>query len=115
MDDNDVHQHRRSDDKEDLQSHRLQAAAQSTAAMMISRLVTPALLTALLAVSAYIGSRLVNQLDEQGRDLSAVKSDVRDLNTRMTEGILRQVNDHNTRLENHEERLQNIERSVPTP
>ena len=113
MDDHDVHQHRRSEDTDGMQGHRLQAAAQSTAAMLISRLLTPALLTALLAVSAYIGARLVRQLDDQGRDLSAVKSDVRDLNTRMTEGVLRQINDHSSRIDNHEERLQHLERVVP--
>ena len=115
MDDQDVHQHRRHGDTDDLHGHRLQAAADSSLAKIMARLVTPALLTALLAVSGYIGSRMVAQLDDQGRDIRNVQSDVRDLNTRMTEGVIRQVNSNSSRIDDHEKRLQNLERSVRTP
>ena len=100
---------------DDLHGHRLQAAAESSTAKVLARLVTPALLAGLLAVSGYIGSRLVTQLDEQGRDLQAVRSDVRDLNTRMTEGVIRQVNGNSSRIDDHEKRLQVLERTVRTP
>lgn len=115
MDDNDVHQHRRNGDPEDLQAHRLQAAADSSTAKIVARLVMPALLSLLLGVSAYIGTRLVDQLDAQGRDIASVRSDVRDLNTRMTEGVIRQVNSNSSRIDDHEKRIQTLERTVKTP
>ncbi len=56
-----------------------------------------------------------DQLSEQGRDMQTVKSDVRDLNTRMTEGVIRQVNSNSTNIADHEKRLQVLERAVRTP
>lgn len=115
MDDTDVHQHRRSTDTDDAQGHRLRVAADSSVAKIMARIVTPALLAGLLAVSGFIGTRLLKQLDDQTRDLQAVKSDVRDLNTRLTEGVIRQVNSNSDRISDHEKRIQTLERTVRTP
>lgn len=113
--DHDVHQHQRSTDTDDVHGHHLRAAADSSVAKFMARIVTPALLAGLLAVSGFIGTRLLKQLDDQTRDLQAVKSDVRDLNTRLTEGVIRQVNANSDRIADHEKRLQTIERVVRTP
>lgn len=110
-----MHQHRRQDDSDDLRGHRMEAAAESTMAKFFARIVTPAMLALTMALCGWIGTRLISQMDDQGRDLDAVKSDVRDLNTRMTEGVIRQVNSNSSRIDDHEKRLQVLERTVKTP
>ena len=115
LDTNDVHKHRRSGDTDDMTGHRLERAADSSLAKIVTRLVTPMLLSALLFVSGYLGSRLVNQSDKQGDDIASMKSDIRDLNTRMTEGVIRQVASQSQRVDDHESRIQKLERTMPTP
>ena len=107
--------HRRSDDTDDQHGHRLQAAVESTFAKSVSRLVTPALLTCLLVVSGFVGTRLVSQLDDQGHDISKIKSDLVVVSTRLDEGVIRQVNDNGKRIDKLEDRVQVIERAVKTP
>ena len=111
----DMHEHRRNNDTDDHHSRRLQAVAESATAKFFARVVTPALLSVTLGMGAWIGTRLLTQLDEQGRVIQSVKSDMRDLNTRMTEGVIRQVNSHSSSIDDIEKRLQVVERSVPTP
>lgn len=113
--DNHMPNHRRSDDTEDGQGHRLQSAVESTFAKSAGRLVTPMLLTALLGISTFIGSRLVSQLDDQGHDISKIKGDLVQVSARLDEGVIRQVNDNGKRIDKIEDRVTVLERSVRTP
>lgn len=118
MADDDMHQHRRSTDTDDLHGHRLQAAADSTAAKVVNRLVSPVIGVLITVIGFFLVRTLndvaANQL-EQGRDLAQVKSDVRNINTRLDEGVIRQVNANTQQITDHEHRIQAIERAVPTP
>lgn len=110
-----AHLNRRSDDPQDGQRHRVLEAVESTQAKVIARVVTPMLLTALLGVVLWIGQAALSRQEEQRDDISQIKSDVRDLNTRMTEGVVRQVNTNAEAIHDHEQRLQVLERTVDTP
>ncbi len=93
-DSDDMPNHRRNDDTDDMGSHRLQAAAESTVAKFSARVITPVLLSALLVVSGFVGTRLVNQLDGQGMDISKIKSDLIVVSTRLDEGALRRIDEN---------------------
>lgn len=113
-----MHQHRRNSDTDDMHGHRLQAAADSTAARVFARLVSPAL-GVFLSIIGFFLIRTLNEVannqQEQGRDIAQVKSDVRNINTRLDEGIIRQVNASAEELKDHERRIRAIERTVKTP
>lgn len=103
--------HRRSDDNEDLQGHRLQAAVDSTTAKFLARYLVPVL----LAWMAWQGKEGLGELKEQRGDIAQMKSDIRVVTTRLDEGVVRQVNNNTQQLVDHEKRLQVIERTVKTP
>lgn len=120
-----MHQHSRNSDAEDPQAHRLLAAAESTTAKVMNRLLTP-VLALVLAVLGFFAVRLLNdvaanqrqQADnqvQQGLDIAQVKSDVRNLNTRLDEGIIRQVNQNTQSMQDLDRRVRVLERAVPTP
>lgn len=113
-----MHQHRRSTDTDDMHGHRLQAAAGSTAALVMNRLVSP-VLGILLTIIGFFLVRTLNDVaanqQDQGRDIAQVKSDLRNINTRLDEGVIRQVNANTQQITDHERRIQAIERAVPTP
>lgn len=95
--------------------HRLQQLAESNVAIAGSRLVTPALLLITIGLVSWIGVGFSTQLAQQGRDIAEVKTDVRVLGTRLDAQVIRQV-DHNTkRVDRLEDRVEVLERSVPTP
>ena len=114
----DMHQHRRSTDTDDMHGHRLQAAADSTAARVMNRLVSP-VVGIMLTIIGFFLVRTLNDVaasqQDQGRDIAQVKSDLRNINTRLDEGVIRQVNANTQLLTEHERRIQAIERAVPTP
>lgn len=110
-----AHLNRRTDDPNDGQRHRVLEAVESTQAKVVARLITPALIAALIGVVVWIGQRALAKQEEQRDDIAQIKSDVRDLNTRMTEGVIRQVNSNTERITEHERRLQNLEGVVKTP
>lgn len=113
-----MHQHRRNTDTDDMHGHRLQAAADSTAARVFARLVSPAL-GIFLSVIGFFLIRTLNEVAdnqrEQGRDIAQVKSDVRNINTRLDEGVIRQVNANAEQIIDHERRIRAIEHKVPMP
>lgn len=117
-----AHLNRRSDDPDDGKRHRVLEAVESTQAKFIARLVVPVLLSALVAISGFIGTRLLAQLDAQGSDIAQVKSDVRVLSTRFDEVALQQVRGNTARLDQVEKkdveqdrRIDALERTVKTP
>ena len=105
----------RSNQSDDGQRHRVRELVESTGAMFTTRVVTPALLVALIGVVVWIGQSALSKQEEQRDDIAQIKSDLRDLNTRMTEGVIRQVNSNTERLNDHERRLQYLQGAVKTP
>lgn len=117
-----THLNRRTSDDDDGKRHRVLEAVESTQAKLISRVLVPVLLTALLGVSGFVGARLLRQLDSQGDDIAQVKSDVRVLSTRFDEVTLRQVESNTQRIGMTEKkdveqdrRIDALERTVKTP
>lgn len=114
--------HRRHDDTKDMQGHRIQNAVDSTWLKVFARMVLPIAMT---VIGFFLVRTLVNVEEgqrrsaiataEQGRDLSQVKSDVRNITTRLDEGVVREVKNNGTRLEDHEKRIQVLERTVRVP
>src|SRR3954465_4898159 len=98
-----MHQHRRNEDIDETRHRGMQAAADSTLAKFSARVVTPVLLSALLVVGGFIGSRLVAQIDDQGRDITKIKGDLAVVSTRLDEGVIRQVNDNGKRIDKMED------------
>lgn len=86
-----THLNRRSDDPDDGYRHRVLEVVESTQAKLISRLLVPVLLAALIGISGFVGTRLLAQLDSQSEDITQVKLDMRVLSTRFDEVALRQV------------------------
>lgn len=117
-----AHLHRRSGDTDDGKRHRLLEVVESTQAKFVARLVVPVLLSALVVISGFIGTRLLAQLDTQGNDIAQVKSDMRVLSTRFDEVALRQVASNTDRIGQVEKkdidqdrRIDALERTVKTP
>lgn len=113
---------RRSDDPDDGRSHVIQNAVESTGLKVFARVVLPTLLAAI----GFFLLRTLSSVEEgqktsaraiaaQGIDIGQVKSDVRNINTRLDEGVIRQVNANTQNLADHEKRIQLIERTVRTP
>ena len=116
------HLNRRTEDPDDGRSHVIQHAVESTGLKVVARVVVPAL----LAVLGFFLLRTLSNVEEgqkssaraiaeQGLDIGQVKSDVRNINTRLDEGVVRQVNANTSIIGEHEKRLQVLERTVKTP
>lgn len=116
-----MHTHRRRDDSDDARGHRLEAAAESTFAKLLARYGMPLL----LGIVSYFAGQMLSDirvgLAEQSRTfaeqaaaqsaaIAQLRSDLRVLGTRMDEGVIRQVDQHGRQIENHEQRLQALER-----
>lgn len=119
MTDDMAHLNRRMTDDDDGKRHRMLEAVESTQAKIISRVLVPVLLAGLLAVSGFVGKRLLRQLDTQGSDIAQVKSDVRVLSTRFDEVTLRQVESHASHIDalekkdvDQDRRIDALERTV---
>lgn len=117
-----AHLNRRNDDSGDGQRHRVLELVEGTGAKFIARVMVPALLTVLVVISAFVGKRLLAQLDTQGADIAQVKTDMRVLSTRFDEVALRQVASNTDRIGQGEKkdidqdrRLDALERTVKTP
>ena len=101
---------------EDVQPQRgLDRMVESKVALTGSRLVTPLLLMVCIGLISWIGAGFSGQLAQQGRDIAEVKTDVRVLGTRLDAQVIRQVDQNTKRVERLEDRVEILERSVPTP
>lgn len=117
-----AHLNRRSDDPSDGRRHRVLEAVESTQAKVVARVITPALLMALLGVVVWIGQSALQRQEEQRSDIAQIKSDLRVLSIRFDEGALREIASHTSRIEmgdkkdvEQDRRLDAIERAVRTP
>lgn len=106
----DVHQHRRHDDDD---APRLQRIARSEFAVAAAQFGTPILLAACIGLIGWIGNGFNARLDEQGKDLQQVKSDLRVLGTRLDAQVIRQVDSNTRHISNLEGRVQDLERTGP--
>ncbi len=111
-DSDDMHAHRRNDDTDDMQGHRLQATVDSTFAKFSARVVTPLLLTGLTVFGGFLGTRLITQLDDQGRDISKIKSDLIVVSTRLDEGALRRIDENAKANVRQDEELSKLKEGV---
>jgi NhaP-type Na+/H+ and K+/H+ antiporter len=98
---------------DEVRGHRLQAVAESTLAKSVSRFVVPVLITVIGWFLMRTTDRIEVTQQKQGDDLAQVKSDVRDLGTRLDAQVIRQVETNTKRIDALDERVQKIEREVP--
>lgn len=101
---------------------RIDRAADSALAKIGARIVTPVLLAITIGLLGFLGQSLIQSnkdlaktQDDQGKDIASIKSDVRDVNTRMDERVIRQVETNTSDIQSLKERVQTIERVVKTP
>lgn len=109
-------------DMDDLNGSRLEAAAESSVAKIGARIVTPVLLVITLSLIGFTGKAIINGQTEgaardesQGRDIEQIKSDIRNVNTRLDEGVIRQVNTNTEDIKQLKSDVETIKRAVPTP
>lgn len=107
----------------------MEAAADSPLAKVTARIVMPVLIFLLTLSISIIGWFVIqssNRIEatqakqakdqrEVAEEVSVVKSDVRVIYTRLDAQVLRQIELNTKKLDNHEDRIQKLERSVPTP
>lgn len=101
---------------------RMERAAESSVAKIGARIVTPVLLTVTLVVLGALGNSLIQSQQGQAagqadlaRDVAAIKSDVRDTRTVLSERVIRQIDSNSKRIDGVEQRLQVVERTVMHP
>lgn len=111
----DVHAHRRQGDHDDSTGHRMEAAAESTFAKLLARFGTPVMLGIIGYYVVQSNNRVEGAQEVQGRDIAQIKSDVRDVNTRLDAQVIRTVESQGRHIDNIEQRVQLIERVVKTP
>ena len=117
-----MHPNRRSDDPDDGKRHRLLDAVESTQAKVFARFLLPLLLTvvgffavrALNDIAATQQSQGVAQ-QVQGQAIAQIQSDVRNVNTRLDERVIRNVELNEKRIDKLEDRVELIERTVRVP
>ena len=101
---------------------RIERAAESSIAKIGARIVTPVLLTITLIVLGALGNSLMQSQkkqadgqDDLAKDVAAIKSDVRDTRTVLSERVIRQIDSNSKRIDAVEQRLQIVERAVRLP
>lgn len=92
--------------------HRVENAVESVTAKLVSRALMPVLVTVLLGMLTWIGNGALATIREQGQDIQQIKTDMRVISTRLDEGVVRQVNTNAAHIDDHERRLQQVERKV---
>lgn len=100
---------------EEHHESRMERATESTIAKAFARFAVPGLL-AIVSWFLVTGiGDLKTDVRTQGSDIVIIKSDIRDVNTRLDSQVLRQVETNTLTLSAHERRIQALERSVRTP
>lgn len=111
----DMHQHHRQSDPD---ATRMERVAQSAVTKVVAAGAV-ALLPILLGVIAWFGGAALSNIQvaqqEQGQAIQQIKSDVRDVNTRLDAQVIRQVDSNSRRLDSLDDRVQTLERAVPLP
>ena len=121
----DMPSHRRHDDTADIiepTRHRLVDVAESAVAKVGARIVTPTLLAVTIALLTLIGKQVLEGQekseagqDELRRDVGRLSSDVRNINTRLDERVIRQVETNTDDIRDLKKRVGQLESSVRTP
>lgn len=121
----DMPNHRRHDDAADITEptrHRLVDVAESAVAKVGARIVTPTLLAITIALLGLIGKQVLDgqarsdaRLDVLGGDVVQLSSDVRNINTRLDERVIRQVETNTDDIRDLKKRVGQLESSVRTP
>lgn len=107
-----THPNRRSTDPDDGERHAVLQLVESTAAKFIARVLLPIVVSALCALTMWVGRTALDRIDAQGHDIQQVQSDLRVISTRLDERVIRQVDENKREIEDHEHRLQLVERKV---
>lgn len=105
-----THPNRRSTDPDDGERHAVLQLVESTAAKFIARVLLPIVVSALCALTMWVGRNALDRIDDQGRDIAQVKSDLRVISIRLDEGVIRQVDQNKEVIDDHEHRIQLLER-----
>ena len=117
--------HRRHDDPPEggePPHHRLADIAESAVAKVGARIVTPTLLAITIALLTLIGKQVLEgqarsdaRLDVLGGNVGQLSSDVRNINTRLDERVIRQVETNTDDIRDLKKRVGQLEASVRTP
>jgi hypothetical protein len=104
------------------QMGRIEHATESTIAKVITRFVVPSLLMIISFFLVLTLNGIKNDVHDQGvkqgkqgDDIASIKSDVRDVNTRLDSQVIRQVDTNTKNINVLDQRVQILERSVKTP
>ena len=105
-----------------MTGHRMEAVADSTLAKWLARFVMPAMVAIigwfLMSANSRIERTQASQSEAQqtqGEDIAAIKSDIRDVNTRLDAQVIRQVDQNTQNTTELRKRVEIIERSVHVP
>ena len=117
-----THLNRRTSDDDDGKRHRILELVESTQAKAISRFLLPIGLSVIgffLAADRSDNKEWRKAQDERlsvfADKIDATRSDVLVMRTQMTSQVIRQVDGNTNRIDDHEKRLQTLERTVKTP
>lgn len=94
------------------QHHRVEDAIESTTAKAFARLLLPIMLSLIGFFMLRTLNGLQSSSDEQSKDIAQIKSDVRDINTRLDERIIRNVESNTRRIDALEDRVSAVEAKV---
>ena len=86
----------------------IERATENQLNRFLAKWATPLLLTGLIVMADRKLDDLSTTQEAQGQELSKIKSDVRDVNTKLDVGIVQQVKDLQRRVDQ-------LERATPTP
>jgi len=89
-------------------SEQMDKAAESSLAKLFFRFGTPVA----LGIGAYFFQQMQVDLKAVNSNLSGVQSDIRYVNARIDERVIRNIDQHSRRLDLHDDRLRLIESDV---
>ena len=89
-------------------AERMDTAAESSIAKLFFRLGTPVA----LAIGAYFFQQMQADLKGMNSNVASMQSDLRYVNARIDERVIRTINAQDRRLDNHDDRLRIIETDV---
>lgn len=105
----------RQGDDDTMPDNRIEAVADSTLAKKLTQWVMPAMLGVIGGLLLQANSRIEQTQAEQGLDIAQIKSDVRDVNTRLDAQVIRQVDSNTKAIDKLGDRVSTLERAVRTP
>jgi len=94
---------------------RIEQATESTLAKVVARFAVPLLIAIIGWFTVTTLTHIQTEQGQQGKDIAQIKSDVRDVNTRLDAQVIRQVDSNTKSIEKLDDRVQTLERSVKTP